>query len=897
MPGRDDEILARIEERRPDRFPAGRLGLPDCFLLLEILLSVHSPSSSIDLKQCEEYVSDHLDLIHILRDAYASNSFSSLINHPLISSLTNKPQDADIEPGLLVASGSNGSFQSAFTGDYQGDGPQNLIEVLNSYSRSNHPLGMYNRSISIIQSSGMGKSRLVNESAKEVFTIPANLREELPDGVKTYPPPDEELRWYFESHEGKGDNLLQADKVVEAARKEIIGISEQVRVGTQYHAVLPSTDPPREVSKSSGQVQLHSILKASVSLEKLFRNMRRSAMEMLAVVAPGHSSRNNVCFVYFDEAHNLTKPPRVIEGVRYRSPYHNLGTVLAELSNLPIFFIFLSTNTHLQQLAPPASHHPSARAFQGTYLIPPFTELPFDVFTTEMFARMKESKQLRSLANACTTQVMSSMGRPLWFAHHTQWLNSPQSDQKLDHVIEFAMQKLTANMAPEHVSQSEVAALSIRIGITFESTTHASRDMESRLVESHMRVVYAIPQHREFMRTGSSSEPVLAEAAAQYLKDRANGGIALSGPRILSENCQKGFIARGERGELCGRLLMTAAHDLALSDALGGIPRVLNDSEVIFHRPVPVLTFLRALFADRHHVTILEATPATDDTGEKLQDAFKEAYVSFSHFVQAGDSAMLGAKSLRTALFRGMAIQAKDNQVSIDAVIPIYMGLITSSITTKTTSNRKHALPCTVNRSITVPDFEQPVISIVFELGEELPNLPEAELTQLVQPGHWELRKTRSSTSKPGPRQDDRHYSFVARGCSPDTYKAIPQDAKTCYDIILASGGLKDDFPRASHEASWSAVRSLRPNYTAEVCWDEWDEWDEWDRMDSEKPSSSSTGLGTKGGSKETTSHDSGGGRQTNATGTKSGQKSSGGSKAKKRKAWRMADCWMSSSF
>ncbi|KAH7334560.1 hypothetical protein B0J17DRAFT_734066 [Rhizoctonia solani] len=875
MPGRDDVILARIEEKRlVGHFSSDQLSLADCIPLLEIVLSVYSSSSSLDSEQCDAYIVDHFDLIRPLRDAYASNSFSNLINHPSIRSLIDETQDMDMEPAPLESRNIKGSLQAAFTVAYQGDGHRVFIEVLNSYSLSDH---------------------------------------------LAYPPSDGELRQYLEDHEGKSDKLLQAEyaillkhmfneaksrvpavvgdrkgsdlarawtdylgigqsdtsigknrinfykSAVAATRKEIIGISEQVRANTRYHAVQPTTDYPRQMPESSGQVQFYSELKAPVSLRKLFRNMRQSAAEMLEVVAPGHSSRKNACFVYFDEAHNLTKPPRVIEGVRYRSPYHNLGAVLAELSKLPIFFIFLSANTHLQQLAPPASHHPSARAFQGSYLIPPFTELPFDVFTTEMFAKMKESKQLRSLANACTTQVMSNMGRPLWFAHHTQWLNSPQSDQKLDHVIEFAMQKLTANIAPEHVSQSEVAALSMRIGITFESKTHACREMESRLVEAHMRVMYAIPEHWEYILSGSSSEPVLAEAAARYLNKVSKDGIAISGPRILSDNCRNGFVAWGEQGGLCGRLLMTIAHDIAVTATPDQISESLKDPDVIFHRPVPVLAFLRALFADRHHGTILEATPLTDKTGEKLQDAFKEAFVSFSHFVRAGDYAMLEAESLRTALFRGMAIQATDNKESMNAVIPIHMGHITSSIITKTTSainlqfkNRKRALPCSVDRSITVPDFEQPVISIVFELGEELPKLKKAELSQLVQSHNVDPLETgnEDSDSESAPHPDDHHYSFVARGCGPKTYKVIPEEATTYYDIILASGGLKDDFPRAKHKASWSAVQSL----------------------------SSSTVPGTKGNSKETVPLDNGSGHQTNAGGAKSGQTSSV-RKAKKRKA------------
>ncbi|KAJ1301424.1 hypothetical protein OPQ81_008684 [Rhizoctonia solani] len=320
-------------------------------------------------------------------------------------------------------------------------------------------------------------------------------------------------------------------------------------------------------------------------------------------------------------------------------------------------------------------------------------------------------------------------------------------------------------------------------------------------------------------------------------------------------------------------------------------PEIREDYEVKFHQPVPVPTFLCALFADRHHETILNATPVTDKQGKKLKDAFKDAFVCFSHFALAADSEMLDASALRMALFRGMAIQAKENQASIDAVIPIHMGPITSAIKTETTSainlqfkNRKISQDFYVNQRITVPDFKQPVISIVLELGEKLREvLEEEELNRLVEVHHWDLPGTRSRTRVSGPHQDDRHYSFVARGCRPETYKAIPEAARKTYPIILASGGLKDDFPRAENKTSWELVEELKPTFIAAKCRAEWNRWD---HLDTKKLPDLPTPSGTKGGMKEAKMSGNRGERKKNGGGKlKSGEKTvSGESKVARKK-------------
>ncbi|EUC63824.1 hypothetical protein RSOL_430110 [Rhizoctonia solani AG-3 Rhs1AP] len=848
-------ICEAINERQSDFTSTTKLHLFDQTMLLEIVFATHPLLASLDKDACITLLDNNESLHSILKNAFAARSFKELVEHPSIRALS-LTDDKKQSASQLPSSDSNGSFVSTFETDYRGNSAQNFIDVTNHYARESASAAnvkLYNKAISVIQSSGMGKSRMADEIGDTIFTIPANLREKLEGGLKAYPPADEDLREYLEDNLGKGDNQIQAkyaafimavcdttkamveslfkgrglkgDKLAKVWAGHLKHGQSDDKVGINRREFYSSVITLAKKVLSNASVD-RSTFPTKDEVDDILSELLASAQQMLECIAPNHSGINTACYFYFDEAHNLTTPPKFIEGVRSWSLYHNLGKVLAKLSNLPIFFIFLSTNSHLQRFAPVARDYPSYRASDGSFLIPPFTELPFNIFVPEMYKTLKISKKARSLANACTTEVMSCMGRALWFTHYQRWNTQQRQSiesrkaQKVDDIITFANEKLTLQGGTkDHVAESELAALSIRVGITFDSRTPASREAEARQVESHMRIVYAIPEHREYMRTGCSSEPILAEAASRFLnrtKDKV--GIAISAPRVLAENIQKGFLAKGERGELCGRLLVTIAHDLAIDECPVVANPLLKDPQPRYHQPVPVLAFLRALFASCYHDIVLDATSMTGKNGNlKLKTAFKNAFVCFSHFTLAKDSEMLEAKHLQTALFRGMAMQAKDNQYSIDAVIPIHMGSITNPIAVETTSainlqfkNRKVPQSCSVDRRITVPNLKQPVISIIFEFGAK-------SSKSSVAPSQVTLHDTDSALNP-----DHNHYVFVAHGCTSQTYEAIPEEVENCYKAILAVDSLKDDFPRADIPESWALVQELRPSYGGADARDEW---------------------------------------------------------------------------
>jgi hypothetical protein len=87
-------------------------------------------------------------------------------------------------------------------------------------------------------------------------------------------------------------------------------------------------------------------------------------------------------------------------------------------------------------------------------------------------------------------------------------------------MIDFAKMKLKKGGILSE--DARIAAASIRIIVDFDPTMKSPRAREEKLVESYMRVVFAVPDHLQFMHCGTPSEPLLGEAAAQLLNQNMN---------------------------------------------------------------------------------------------------------------------------------------------------------------------------------------------------------------------------------------------------------------------------------------------------------------------------------------------------------------------------------------
>ena len=66
--------------------------------------------------------------------------------------------------------------EKAWGTEYRGEYPRLLLNNIRKMSKHWQPVQPYGKQVAIIQSSGTGKSRMVHELSKLIFTIPFNLR-------------------------------------------------------------------------------------------------------------------------------------------------------------------------------------------------------------------------------------------------------------------------------------------------------------------------------------------------------------------------------------------------------------------------------------------------------------------------------------------------------------------------------------------------------------------------------------------------------------------------------------------------------------------------------------------------------------------------------------------------
>jgi len=320
-----------------------------------------------------------------------------------------------------------------------------------------------------------------------------------------------------------------------------------------------------------------------------------------------------------------------------------------------------------------------------------------------------------------------------------------------------------------------------------------------------MRVAFAVPEHREYMRTGYPSEPFLVEAAAKVLRSHTTP-FAMLAPRLLADAVQSGFTARGERGEGVTRLLyIIARHQVFVNNSA-------VDFSAIFHTPIRIIDFILALAPERYHNKILQAKPAMVDdhnAAPTFAVAFKDAYVNFTHFQLGGEFDLVKQCNLWKFLRRSMALQCRDNQKQVDNSVPMLFGdPMTTPVTEANsgsllnqTKNRKQAGEVFVHPGIAGATSSHPILTLVMDHGAS-PGISE---------DRWEISDVAPKATRSGGTDiHKRHYRFVIHGCDSDTYAVIPTDADPLYRSILAETTAMDDFPRLDLEKNVLSAKSQK---------------------------------------------------------------------------------------
>lgn len=164
-----------------------------------------------------------------------------------------------------------------------------------------------------------------------------------------------------------------------------------------------------------------------------------------------------------------------------------------------------------------------------------------------------------------------------------------------------------------------------------------------------MRVVYTVPTHRDYIRSGSSSEPVLVQGAAKLW----NGRYGFNPLYQLTETLDNGMLSRGDRGEIAARFIVLRAYDECIKNPK---TRKLGTTFPRFGEFVHHCDFLGELFASDKVDQVLDSTPVNYEAGVPLQEAFADAWVRPTHFARAGDDCAMSPLFGCAALARGFCM-------------------------------------------------------------------------------------------------------------------------------------------------------------------------------------------------------------------------------------------------
>ncbi|KAK2463837.1 hypothetical protein APHAL10511_004142 [Amanita phalloides] len=549
--------------------------------------------------------------------------------------------------------------------EFKGNAADVLLATISEYL--NKDLDVHARLAPIINSSGTGKSRIVDELSKEIITLPTCLRAHGSDG---FPPPDDNIRdWLF-----RPINLRSKDssaKSLHAFVHSLLCVTLETLKSIAEHSNYPITAFPfhandivghipksgknrqralasafRELltkgysfwNPSTDRVKFYTavMMMANKFVERSQQSppqyvfdgngIREAGEELCKLVDPSGvldanaGPRRPLIIIYFDEYYRLVDEPPYQEW----SLFSELQRVLAELVKLPIFVLFISTSGKIHLRSPKLPLHP-------------ISEISFDDV-------MLSSTEGVNLDQVVQMDWISHLGRPLF---GTRYDDLPSYINDV-HVMAFAKEIL---LCGEVSGTGILACLLVRFGLEINRDDDSSRMVALTQVERHMRLCLAATSDFQHLVTISGSEPLLAEAARIILRE------TLWSPAYHLLEYSK--IDYGRRGELVAALLIMQARDKAAYETGS--------------RWIAVSDFMEALLPTAAHDELQQSLPRIwrDGENKSFYETFEDYGMWFNHIIKVEDGEMISANHLCEFIKRGAMIMFKDAHYDIDLVLPV----------------------------------------------------------------------------------------------------------------------------------------------------------------------------------------------------------------------------------
>ncbi|RDX48418.1 hypothetical protein OH76DRAFT_675254 [Lentinus brumalis] len=684
----------------------------------------------------------------------------------------------------------------------------------------------------VLQSSGMGKSRLMQDISNGHVVVQIKLREGMDDAV----PCDTELAdWLLQDSIPYRFICLHYLAFYTAIWEETYAIFSDPRGHLRDR--MSCTEVTKEYEVENDHASIFRILMATGSLrQEFFRKVIRRAQKLyqedIEALQPEKAESTEVLTVEDSpvcrrraiqagrawEFDKFTLPPLIIafddgeELLRWREaqpgdehtmfcPALHLQAVLGEFRSCRILGLVLSSLATI-----PADSATRPRTI-------PLHQLRFDLLAPDDLAIPSASLtvwQVSSWEHICL------LGRPLWGALHASGMGYDALLQRAKMMLwgeDFAGALVDAAVLV-NVEQC-MSVMSRRVSLAIAPPyTHNLGNLESTFVERHGGVCLEVHPQTRTIKISTPSEPMLALAAASIVHDHG-----LDSSLALLRTLRSLRSARSDATTLAAESIIL---DSLLHASRTQPPCGRSDGRFV-PPVVSVVNFFKSLLT--HPEGVFEAGPSevgvTSPPRGTFLDEFSDTYIYLTHFVMVTDpNKILTGDYVLRAMSRGAGIVVKhpdppwstsDSETHAAATIYVpfvrkpelsrqTLSLIAVRVTDAIPSFRATPL---LHHNLVLREMEGRMLSIMGSSGSAVGDVHPPVIRVLMSfsdprpsPGYQGVRLPADGPARTASRRAGEtlldvpvsvltSYDIWCRGLSPALYSAVSEEQAQRYKLVL----------------------------------------------------------------------------------------------------------------